>query len=143
MKIIKHKFVIPQLAIVNDELVETDPKEETYTFTLLHGGIGVFEENYGKSLLSVLMSMNRDNDDERIERLIGDNTFILELASASYVKIENGKFENNRATSEEFKQKEVVEHLYDVAFITKLLQMASECIVQQQKSVANNSNAKK
>lgn len=128
MKIFKHTFKIPQLAVVNDELVEVDPKEETYTFTLLHSGIGVFEENYGKSLIGALMAYQKLTKEEQVVELLDDKRFISELAAASYVKMENGKFENNRATADEFKHKEVAEHLSDIDFIVGLIQMASATI---------------
>lgn len=143
MKIFKHTFKIPQLAVINDELVEVDAKEETYTFTLLHGGIGLFEENYGKSLLATLMNLQKFSEAEQAAELLNDRRFVCELAAASYVKMENGKFENNRATAEEFKQKEVVEHLDDIGFIIGLIQMASATISDNIKQTPTKGKTKK
>lgn len=145
MKIIKHEFEIPQLSLVNGELVECDAIKETYTFTLLHGGIGVFENNYGASLISTLLKFNigEGSEEERASRLLQDSNFIKELASASYVKVDGGKFENTYATAQEFKEKEVINYLYDIDFVIKLIRMACDCIFEDKKQKNNNKTTKK
>lgn len=125
-KIIKHTFKIPNLSVNEDgELTENGFSEETYTFTLLHKGFGIYEELTGKPLMATLIELDGD---EAMEKMIS-KSFISNLACASYVKIENGKFHNNRATAEEFKKSiaytKVTE---DVSFIQELIGMAMECI---------------
>lgn len=132
-KIIKHTFKIPNLSVNEDgELTENGFSEETYTFTLLHKGFGIYEELTGKPLMATLIELDGD---EAMEKMIS-KSFISNLACASYVKIENGKFHNNRATAEEFKKSiaytKVTE---DVSFIQELIGMAMECI--------NDTNASK
>lgn len=128
-KIIKHTFKIPNLSVNADgELTENGFSEETYTFTLLHKGFGIYEELTGKPLMATLIELDGD---EAMEKMIS-KSFISNLACASYVKIENGKFHNNRATAEEFKKSiaytKVTE---DVSFIQELINMAMECINDQ------------
>lgn len=140
MKIIKHTFEIPQLEVIDGELVEKDPNYTTCTFTLLHGGIGRFEEVYGKSLLTKLNDINKLPDEEKIGSLLDDKDFIKDLAAASYVKLEGNKFENNRATMDEFLNSELANYLYDVDFLTKLLQMSAECMIGEKKGKSNGKN---
>lgn len=128
MKILKYTFHIPQLTIEDGELVETGEKEETYHFTLLHKGIGLYEEMAGEPLISTLLDV-RDDDENAMAKKVMDSKFLLNLAAASYVKIEDGRFHNNRATCEEFKKLPVVNHISDPSFVTALLQMATECAV--------------
>lgn len=144
MKIFKHTFEIPQLEVVNDELVEKEPKEITCTFTLLHGGIGRFEEYYGSSLMKKLNEINKiDSNAEKSYAIIGDRPFILALASASYVKIEGNKFENNRATMEEFIKSEMADEIANIEFITKLLNMVTDCILGNTKAPTKKSGKNK
>ena len=145
MKIFKHTFKIPKLEVTDEgELIQAGYTEATYTFTLLHKGTGVFEElSGGKPLMSYLTKINQDSVEQTIESFY-DKQFIPYLACASYVKIENGKFHNNRATAEEFKKSIVYPHLTDdIEFMTKLVEMAVECSLGEQKSKANTeSNVK-
>ena len=131
MKIIKHTFEIPVLTVENGELVEKEPHYQTCTFTLLHGGIGRFEETYGGSLLGKLMKLNKATDEEKSTSLMDDRNFILDLAAAAYVKIEGNKFENNRATLEEFKNSELADQIMDIEFITKLFEMVTDCVMDK------------
>lgn len=127
-KIIKHTFRIPKLTIENGELKEDGFNEETYTFTLLHKGFGIYEELTGKPLMATLIELDGE---EAMEKMIS-KAFISNLACASYVKIENGKFHNNRATAEEFKKSIAFSKVTeDVSFIQKLINMAMECINDQ------------
>ena len=128
MKILKYTFRIPQLSIEDGELVELGEKEETYHFTLLHKGIGLYEEMAGEPLISTLLDV-RNADENSMAKRVMDSSFLLNLAAASYVKIEDGRFHNNRATCEEFKKLPVVNHISDPSFVTALLQMATECVV--------------
>lgn len=146
MKILKYTFRIPQLSIVDGELIEEGNKEETYTFTLLHKGIGLYEEMAGEPLINTLLDVQNLKENE-IAKIVMNSKFVLNLASASYVKIEDGKFHNNRATCEEFKKLPVCNHLNDPNFVAQLLQMATECVVgdlkQNPKSIKKNKEEKK
>lgn len=142
MKIIKHTFKIPQLSIVNGELVENGSVEETYTFTLLHKGIGLYEEMAGEPLINTLLDVQNLKENE-IAKIVMNSKFVLNLASASYVKIEDGKFHNNRATCEEFKKLPVCNHLNDPQFVAKLLEMATECVVGDLKQNPKSIKTKK
>ena len=142
MKIIKHTFEIPVLTVENGELVEKEPHYQTCTFTLLHGGIGRFEENSNEPLLSKLNKLTTGADQEKSMSILSDREFVLNLACASYVKIEGNKFENNRATYEEFKNSEVANYIYDVEFITKLIQMVTDCVLGQMSKKKTESTGK-
>lgn len=127
-KIIKHTFEIPNLKLVNGELVQEGIRKETYTFTLLQKGIGIYEELAKEPLVKTLVTLDNIEDSEQIGKLLGSE-FLLNLASASYVKIEGNKFHNNRATAEDFKKSTVANHLSDLSFATKLIHMAVECVI--------------
>lgn len=134
MKIIKHTFKIPNLEIKNGELIEAGYNEETYTFTLLHKGIGIFEEMSGTPLMAYLADVDTDNMKESIKTLMSKD-FIPNLASASYVKIEDNKFHNNRATAEEFKKLPVFNHISDdLDFAMDLIQMTLDCMIENKKA---------
>ncbi len=144
-KILKYTFRIPRLEVVNDELVESGFNEETYTFTLLHKGIGLFEEIASKPLMAYMLEIDMQ-DKESIAQLLSKD-FIPNLARASYTKVENGRFYNNRATAEEFKKLPVFQNLRDdITFATELIQMATECMIDVEKAKAKTKevvNAKK
>ena len=147
MKILKYTFKLPKLEVINDDLVETGITEETYTFTLLFKGIGIYEELANKPLLSSLMAITNDGEVDRnsIDTMLSKD-FLSNLACASYVKIENGKFHNNRATAEEFKKTNAYSEIFkDVDFITQLMTMAVECIKEDEIAKAKtkaNTNSK-
>lgn len=128
MKILRYTFSIPQLSIEDGELVENGRTEETYYFTLLHKGIGLYEEMAGEPLINNLIDIS-ELDEKEIAKVAMNSKFILNLASASYIKIVDGKFHNNRATCEEFKRSPIANHINDVNFVAKLLEMATECVV--------------
>lgn len=131
MKILKYTFQLPKLEVIDDDLVQTGVTEETCTFTLLFKGIGLYEELANKPLLSSLMSMGTENgelDSKAMESVLSKE-FISNLACASYVKIENNKFHNNRATAEEFKKSNAYSQIFqNIDFINSLIQMAVDCI---------------
>lgn len=125
MKIFEYTFNIPNLTVSDGKLVESGSTQETYTFTLLHKGFGLYEDLTGKPLMAKLMELT-DLDD--IEKIISKE-FISNLACASYVKIDGDKFHNNRATAEEFRKSAVYSKTTeDVNFIRGLISMALECI---------------
>lgn len=135
-KIIKHTFVIPNLKVEHGELVEGKNIEKTYQFTLLFRGLGIYEEVTGRPLISDLLDTlsKAKNDTKNIGKFI-DINILKTLACCSYVKIENDKFHNNRATYEEFKKSQVFPFIEkDFAFITKLVEMALDCVYNEAKS---------
>lgn len=141
-KILKYTFRTPILKVVGDDLVEDGYKEEEYTFTLLHKGIGLYEEITGNSLLKDLtkismMGDNFNNDKDLLKE------FIPSLAMASYIKIENGNYHNNMVTAREFKCKPIYTTCNeDYAFVEKLMQMAIECVNNKVKTKESNTSKK-
>lgn len=142
MKIIKHTFKFPKLSVSKDgELIEDGFIEETHTFTLLHKGMGIFEELSGKPLMAYLTDIASENEMDAVNKFL-DKSFIPNLACASYVKIENGKFHNNRATAEEFKKTAVFPRITeDLGFVEQLVSMAVDCILGEQKALQNSKGA--
>ena len=137
MKILKHTFKIPKLEVVDGELVENGFNEETYTFTLLHKGVGLFEDLADKPLLAYLYEIDME-DKEAMSKLLSKD-FIPNLACASYVKIENNQFHNNRATAEDFKKLPVYQKVNeDLEFAVDLIQMAIDCILEEEKNKKKN-----
>ena len=139
MKIFEYTFKLPNLSVKDGKLVENGTTEETYTFTLLHKGFGLYEDLTGKPLMAKLMELdNMDNIDNLISK-----DFISNLACASYVKIEGDKFHNNRATAEEFRKSAVFSKTTeDVNFIKGLIQMALECITDINQKPSKKANGK-
>lgn len=147
MKILKYTFKLPNLKLIDDDLVEDGYTEETYTFTLLFKGFGVYEELAHKPLLASLTSFgNSDEMSEQAVESMLSKDFISNLACASYVKIEDGKFHNNRSTAEEFKKTKAYSYIFkDVEFIEQLVKMASDCVLEDEKGKAKtkaNNNSK-
>lgn len=127
MKILKHTFKLPKLKIEDGELLEDGYLEETYTFTLLHKGVGLYEELTNESLMASIIKCY-DNGNVDYQNLTNEK-FIKALACATYVKIDGDKFHNNRATAEEFSKKPVCQHLTkDIEFVKELIEMATSCI---------------
>lgn len=146
MKILNYTFKLPKLELVDGELVETGTIEEKHTFTLLFKGIGLYEEMANQPLLTSLMSVAQDGEmtNASIEKILSKD-FISNLACASYVKIENNKFHNNRGTAEEFKKTSAYSEIFrDFDFITQLIEMAVDCINDDKvkKQEAEKSKAK-
>ena len=132
MKILKYTFRIPKLEVVDGELIENGFNEESYTFTLLHKGVGLFEDLSSKPLLAYLYEIDLENK-EAISKLLSKD-FIPNLACASYVKIENNQFHNNRATAEDFKKLPVYQKVNeDINFAIELIQMAMDCMIEIEK----------
>lgn len=137
-KILKYTFKTPKLMVVDDELVDNGFEEETCTFTLLHKGIGIYEEMAKEPLLATLTNITKksDNSDEIDLAKVLSQDFISNLAAASYVKIEDNQFHNNRATAEEFKKKPIYSMVAtNMDFVEKLIKMATDCI--QDENVRN------
>lgn len=125
MKIFEYTFKVPKLEVVNGKLVERASDEETCTFTLLHKGFGLYEDLTGKPLMAKLLELG---EDDPLDVMISKD-FISNLACASYVKIEDGKFHNNRATAEEFRKSPCYSKTtQDIKFMRGLIKMALDCI---------------
>ena len=96
--------------------------------------------------MSYLTKVAMKSEEEMVQEFL-DKSFIPNLACASYVKIENGHFHNNRSTAEEFKKSSVYPHLTeDLTFITKLVEMAIDCVLGDkiaQSKNKQNANSKK
>lgn len=125
MKILKYTFDIPKLIVEDGELLEAGTVKETYTFTLLFKGVGLYEKLTGKPLLNELSKYSGDVKDIDIE-------FIKNVAKASYAKIEGNQFHQNMITAEEFSKTEAFNRvLIDVDFMTALIEMVMDCVVPQ------------
>lgn len=146
MKILKYTFRIPKLDVIDGELVEDGYTTETYTFTLLHKGVGLFEEITRKPLMAYLYEVGDIEDKENISKLMSKD-FIPNLASASYIKIEDNKFHNNRSTAEEFRKLPVFQEINNnLDFAMELLQMATDCLIEineSEKKTKEKVNSKK
>lgn len=130
-KILKYTFKTPTLEVVDGELVENGSEEETCYFTLLHKGIGLYEEMAKEPLLATLTAITNkgaDNEDIDFKKILSQD-FISNLAAASYCKIEDNKFHNNRSTAEEFKKKPIYSNVAtNIDFVRQLISMATDCI---------------
>ena len=141
MKIFKYKFEIPNIQLdANGELIEGTPTYKDCTFTLLHGGVGRFEEYYGTSFMKRIMELNKGSNEDIAFALFNDRKFVVALAGASYVKIENGAFQNDRSTMDEFINGPLADLVMNTEFMIGLLQMATECVIGK---VKKKENAKK
>lgn len=129
MKIFEYTFKVPKLAVENGKLVERESDMETCTFTLLHKGFGLYEDLTGQPLMVKLLEMG---EDDPMGTMVSKD-FISNLACASYIKIEDGKFHNNRATAEEFRKSPVFSKTtQDVKFMRGLIRMALDCITDSE-----------
>ena len=72
MKILKYTFRIPKLEVIDDELVESGFNEETYTFTLLHKGVGLFEEMAHKPLMAYMFEIGDVTDKDSVSKVVDE-----------------------------------------------------------------------
>lgn len=128
MKLVKHKFKESngKLEIVNDELQEISKEIELY-FSLPMSALGLFEEEYGKPLVDVIINNTRGNKTKGEE--LDSIDFSRALACSMYIKVENGEVSNDNASKEEFKNM----HLYqsvasDLPLRIKLVNCAIDCL---------------
>ncbi len=140
-KIIKYTFKIPNVIVENGELVQKGEKEETYFFTFLFKGLGIFEEISNEPLIDNLVDLIKLDESAQIKKVM-NSKFLLDLASASYVKIENNRYHNNRSTCEDFRKSSIVNHLNDIDFIVELLHMAIECLIGKDIKPSDKNNKK-
>lgn len=127
MKLVKHTFKESEgtLEIIDDEVIEKK-KETTLCFSLPMSALGLFEEEYGKPLVDVIINNTRG-------RTKGDELDSIEfsraLASSMYLKIENGKVTNDDASKEEFKNMELFKSVAsDLPLRIALVNCAIECL---------------
>lgn len=141
MKIFKHTFTTSNLVLdKNGDLIEDGKIQETYTFTLVHKGMGLYEELAGEPLLKTLYGLIGSTGAADIDpTTLLNSKFVSNLACASYVKIEKNQFHNNRSTAEEFRRSRAFGQInQDLDFVQKLFQMAIECV-----NVNNQQSSKK
>lgn len=138
MKIFNYTFFKDNLAVIDGEIVETDPTEYNMSFSLTMKGLELFEDEYETPIVNVLL---RDNsfETESID-------FIRAVACSTYLKIEDGKVVQNEATLKEFK--EDFADIYkscasDAAFKVQLIAMCIECIEDRSKKATKNGSNKK
>lgn len=141
MKTFKHVFEEPQLVIIDGDIQEADPARYEATFSLTTASLLMFEEEYGQPLITAMTSMipqnalsQKDNEDFTKEDILDflNAKFIRALASACYIKIDNGKIYNNIASKNEFKESPMNELcLTDLDFIQSLMSLATQCLYSE------------
>lgn len=140
--IFKYSFEIPQFIVDDGELIETEPKIETYTFTLRFKGLDVYEKLTGRALLPDLASMSSFGNAEDFTKNL-DMAVIKNIAKASYCKIDGDAFHQNLATAEEFSKTQAYSRIgVDTDFMIALLEMAVDCCMNS-KAKGGNNNGKK
>lgn len=148
----KHTFYETGLTLIDGELVETDPKEVEYNFSLKMSGLKLFEQEYGKPLIKVITKLSQEigsaGETFSQAELLGivsnfDEKAIKALACASYIKIANNQLINNESTVEEFKESFAYGILMnDIEFVLDLITMAINQTFEKKKSNAGNGKAK-
>ena len=127
MKLVKHTFKQSEgkLEIINDELVEKK-KEITLYFSLPMSALGLFEEEYGKPLVDVIINNTRGkNKGDELDSL----DFSRALACSMYLKFSNGNVTNDNASKEEFKNMELFKSVAsDLPLRIALVNCAIDCL---------------
>ena len=106
MKIFKYEFT-PEIIVIdrktNEPRVVKKQKKKMY-FSMLHSSHKIFEEIYGEPVLSVLTGLKEDKKptQKEVMKFMMNEKFIMCLAAASYLKINNGAVVNNSVTANEF-----------------------------------------
>lgn len=159
------------IQIVNDQPCVVDLPSKTFYFSLLHGGINIFEQLFGCSILSALNGFNlvENKEIERIKREIKneeaqkkavndyvgqnrrnetikaftDTKFIGSLIASSYLKIENGQIICNQYTADEIIESEYISYmLNDMNFIANLIEMVTACLNVEDESTKKKQQRK-
>lgn len=131
MKILKHTFVEERFGLVDGEVVELDPVETTLHFSLTLNAMGMFEEEYGESVIEVLLR-NIGQDGQATGDEITSRAFVMALACSTFLKIENNEVFNNNATKEEFKTLPFYKSVAsDIQFVSELIKMSFDCIMDR------------
>lgn len=160
--IIKHTF-IPKRIVLDEITNEPKVIEETpitFYFSLLQQGHQIFEELFGKGIMSVIADINTGTNkiastiknkeakkklmekemqnNVSVMNLVTNNKFITSLAAASYIKIaEDGSINNTMLTATEFLENPVTNNMItDVDFSQKLIEMLASSLPQE-KSATN------
>ena len=130
MKILKYTFKVQDIDVRGDDLQASDEYDCTMHFSLLHKGHELFEKDYGKSVLSVLMNKFKDGvkEEDVANELLGDR-FVRCLAAASYLKVVDGKVQNDAITQQEFKESRVNNIVdSDIEFVMQLISMTIDSL---------------
>lgn len=143
MKIFKHEFYESNLVVIDGEIAESDPTIYEAYFSLTTKSLLLFEEEYGKPLLTAITSIMPKGKVEE-ENINIDTEIIRALACSCYLKIDHGKIVLNELTKNEFKSSPMNELcLVDVEFINDILQLAMDCLTQKQSKASNGASDKK
>lgn len=137
MEILKHTFEIERYGVQDGEVVDLDPELITCRFSLTIKAMELFEEEFGKPIITVLFGGDPSG--------IDSSDFIKALACSCYFVLENNTIKQNQATKEAFKNLEIYNTLSsDVAFTADLTGMVYKCIENRtQKSLKNNGKSVK
>lgn len=120
----------------------------TLHFSLLHHGHSLFEQEYGKSVMSALAGNANDNAivaEKNLTKELLSAEFIQALACASYIKVDpqTGAMHNNALTIKEFKAMPIYSQITnDFVFIGKLNEMLMDCLPKNEEKKSNNNGNK-
>lgn len=129
METLKYKFEIPNVKIVDGDVVEDTPTEYECMFSLTVKSLELFEEETGRVLLNALFSD---------EQYTTKPEYIRALACCCYFKIDGNSFVQNESTKDEFKKMPFYKTLgNDSLFIVNLQNMVIKSIAE------SNEKAKK
>lgn len=144
MKLVKHTFKESDghLEIVGDELKEVAKFIELH-FSLPMSALGLFEEEYGKPLVDVIINNTRGNKTKGEE--LDSIEFSRALACSMYIKIEDGKVTNDESSKEEFKNMNLYKSIAsDLALRIALVNCAIDCLNDDETpSTKGNNKSKK
>lgn len=128
MKLVKHTFKKQgQLRIEGDELKTTTEVFDLY-FSLPISALGLFEEEYGKPLVDIIIK-NTNNKGVTNGEELDSIEFSRALACSMYLKVVDGTVYNNEETKEEFKNMEIYKTIAsDLPLRVELVRNAINCI---------------
>lgn len=131
MEILRHTFEIERYGVQDGEVIDLDSELITCHFALTIKALELFEEEYGKPVITVLFGGKQEET--------ASSTFIKALACATYFTLEGNSFKQNQATKEAFKNLEIYSTLADdLAFTTELVGMAVKSIEARTKKAMKN-----
>lgn len=127
MKLVKHTFKEQgKLEIIDDELITKQNEFELY-FSLPMSALGLFEEEYGKPLVDVIIKNTAGSKIKGEE--LDSIEFSRAIACSMYIKVENGVVSNDEASKEEFKNMDIYKSIAsDLPLRVKLVNCAIECL---------------
>lgn len=133
MRVFKHNFEEPNIALVNGELIETDPTIHAAYFSLTTKSLELFEETYGQPLLAAIVKLMPKSKGEDTSTMI-DTKLVRTLAACCYMKIDNGKVYVNESSREAFLNSPLNELcLTDIDFVNEIMSLAMDCLYQDKK----------